>query len=311
MGTLNRAVQGWTTTMKLALSISIFSGFLLTFTQGQQLSDEFCSAVKWKNIRARCCFNMVFTHTEVDLDSSSVTCTPKNKRINSLKKLFTGTAGYSFQMTVAVNWGNAGSSIKSAEIEDAPSTTTTTTTTTTTEAEFVPGDWIIVQHRGQHGNPEDTFVKTFAEYEEGFSVGEESWLGLKQLAELTKEGEWELKVEFTSWGSGETKTATYTRFSVGPAPRYQLRVGKARLGSRMVDALRYSSGAAFSAKDKDQDQWSGNCSKRFGSSGWWFKSCFWSNLNGMNAATGLRRGTGIQWGRTRASSTTMSTRRVA
>ena len=75
-------------------------------------------------------------------------------------------------------------------------------------------------------------------------------------------------MEFTSWGSEQTKTATYTRFSVGPAPRfksgkdnhihlmldiwkrqpsqshlgcrYQLTVGKARLGSRMVDALRYS-----------------------------------------------------------------------
>ena len=29
-------------------------------------------------------------------------------------------------------------------------------------------------------------IRTFAEYEEGFTVGEESWLGLKQLAELTK-----------------------------------------------------------------------------------------------------------------------------
>merc|ERR1712172_59682 len=299
--------------MKLALSVIFFS-LLLALTKGQQLSDEFCSAVKSGKTKARCCFKMVFTHTEVDLDSSSVTCTPKNKKIKSLKKLFAGTSGYSFQMTVAVNMGKTGSTIKSAQIEDAPSTTTTTTTTTATttaETDFVPGDWIVVQHRGQHGNPADTFAKTFAEYEEGFTVGEESWLGLKQLAELTKVGEWELKVEFTSWGSQQTKTATYSRFSVGPAPRYQLTVGKARLGSRMVDALRYSSGAAFSTVDKDQDQWTGNCSKRFGSSGWWFKSCFWSNLNGMNAATGLRRGDGIQWGRTRASSTTISARRVA
>merc|ERR1712037_1002447 len=156
-------VQDWTTVMKLVLSISIFSSLLLSFTQGQQLSDEFCSAVKSGKTRARCCFNMVFTHTTVDLDSSSVTCTPKNKKIKSLKKLFSGTSGYSFQMTVAVNWGNAGSSIKTAEIKDAPLTTTTTTTTTstttttatTTETEFVPGDWIIVQHRGQHDNPED------------------------------------------------------------------------------------------------------------------------------------------------------------
>ena len=29
-------------------------------------------------------------------------------------------------------------------------------------------------------------IRSFAEYEEGFTVGEESWLGLKQLAELTE-----------------------------------------------------------------------------------------------------------------------------
>jgi len=304
--------------MKLALFLACACHFF-ALAKSQELSDEFCSAVKSGKTKARCCFNMVFTHTEVDLASSSVTCTPKNKKIKSLKKLFSGTSGYSFQMTLAVNMGKTGSSIKSAEIKDAPITTTTTTTTTTTSTtaktttttEFVPGEWIVVQHRGQHGNPADTFAKTFAEYEAGFTVGEEFWLGLRKLAELTQEGDWELKVELSSWGKLGGKTATYSDFSVGPAPRYQLNVGKARMGSRMVDALRYSSGAAFSAKDKDQDQWTGNCSKRFGSAGWWFKSCFWSNLNGMNAATGLRRGTGIQWGRLRASATTLSIRRVA
>merc|ERR1712107_359622 len=143
--------------------------------------------------------------------------------------------------------GKTGSSIKSAEIKDAPITTATTTTTTTTTTsttaktttttEFVPGDWIVVQHRGQHGNLADTFAKTFAEYEAGFTVGEEFWLGLKKLAELTQEGEWELKVELSSWGKPGGKTATYSDFSVGPAPRYQLNVGKARMGSRLVDAL--------------------------------------------------------------------------
>ena len=29
-------------------------------------------------------------------------------------------------------------------------------------------------------------VRPFADYEDGFTVGEESWLGLKKLAELTK-----------------------------------------------------------------------------------------------------------------------------
>merc|ERR1719209_2338667 len=187
--------------MKLALFLAC-ACHLFALAKSKQLSDEFCSAVKSGKTKARCCFNMVFTHTEVDLASSSVTCTPKNKKIKSLKKLFPGTSGYSFQMTLVVNMGKTGSSIKSAEIKDAPITTTKTTTTT----EFVPGEWILVQPRGQHGNPADTFAKTFAEYEEGFTVGEEFWLGLKQLAELTQEGEWELKVELSSWGKLGGKT---------------------------------------------------------------------------------------------------------
>merc|ERR1719209_2465551 len=139
--------------MKLALFLAC-ACHLFALAKSKQLSDEFCSAVKSGKTKARCCFNMVFTHTEVDLASSSVTCTPKNKKIKSLKKLFPGASGYSFQMTLAVNMGKTGSSIKSAEIKDAPITTTTTTTTTSTTArttttEFVPGDWIVVQHRGQ------------------------------------------------------------------------------------------------------------------------------------------------------------------
>ena len=37
-----------------------------------------------------------------------------------------------------------------------------------------------------HDQRMKAMIRTFAEYEEGFTVGEESWLGLKQLAELTK-----------------------------------------------------------------------------------------------------------------------------
>ena len=37
----------------------------------------------------------------------------------------------------------------------------------------------------------------------------------------------------------------------------------------------------FSAKDRDLDTWSSDCSVRFASnSGWWFKACSTSNLNG-------------------------------
>ena len=49
----------------------------------------------------------------------------------------------------------------------------------------------------------------------------------------TQEGKWELKVEFTSWASQETKTAIYSGFSVGPPPRFKSRKGTNHL---MLDA---------------------------------------------------------------------------
>ena len=45
----------------------------------------------------------------------------------------------------------------------------------------------------------------------------------------------------------------------------------------------YLHGSAFSTKDVDNDEHSVSCASHY-SSGWWFKSCFWSpiNPNGIN-----------------------------
>ena len=46
--------------------------------------------------------------------------------------------------------------------------------------------------------------------------------------------------------------------------------------------LDHHNGLAFSAPDKDQDRWNGNCAA-LKQAGWWFKGCHHVNLNGKMA----------------------------
>ena len=49
----------------------------------------------------------------------------------------------------------------------------------------------------------------------------------------------------------------------------------------------------FTTKDNDNDQYSGgNCAISF-KSGWWYKNCFYSNLNGRYGDD--RNSKGINW----------------
>merc|ERR1712130_730113 len=128
----------------------------------------------------------------------------------------------------------------------APSTASTTviqTSTTTEEASttFQPGEWVLIQSRSQNGNPVDMFAKSWNEYVDGFSAGDESWIGLDTIHHLTTDGRWELTV-----GDYDYSTST------------------------LGDGLKYHSGAAFSTPDMDQDNSAGNCAHRFGEGGWWF-----------------------------------------
>ena len=48
------------------------------------------------------------------------------------------------------------------------------------------------------------------------------------------------------------------------------------------DSLDHHRGAAFSTKDRDNDNWNGgSCATKHGKGGWWYNGCLHSNLNGL------------------------------
>ncbi|VDI68646.1 Hypothetical predicted protein [Mytilus galloprovincialis] len=76
------------------------------------------------------------------------------------------------------------------------------------------------------------------------------------------------------------------------------------------DSLDYHNGQAFTTKDKDNDPWkassyNNNCGI-FRQGAWWYKTCAYSNLNGLYIEGGQENNIkGIVWDRWKASQYSM------
>ena len=138
------------------------------------------------------------------------------------------------------------------------------------------GGWIVIQR-----NKKDSLVnfnKNWADYEEGFGdLNTEFWYGLENIQFLTKNGTWEMRVDYQR----NDKTWSYyhyNQFSVGNASEeYPLTVGG--FTGVGTDWLSYHNGMKFSTLDNDNDNTSTDCAVSY-KSGWWYNSgCFHININ--------------------------------
>ena len=66
--------------------------------------------------------------------------------------------------------------------------------------------------------------------------------------------------------------------------------------SAQGESWNYHSGMAFTTFDNDNDNSGGNCAESY-KGGWWYNSCYHSNLNGLNLGAGSSHSawTGIVW----------------
>ena len=157
------------------------------------------------------------------------------------------------------------------------------------------GGWIVIQRRVD--NTTD-FYRNCAEYKNGFgSLETNFWLGLERIHLLTHEGPHELLVTMSDHSDKEA-VSKYKHFSVAnEASGYQLHIRDYVFDtSDGGDALTLHHRSKFSAYDCDQDSSDENCAVEH-RGGWWYRSCFESNLNGRYYNDGMSNSEedGIIW----------------
>ncbi|CAK8684678.1 unnamed protein product [Clavelina lepadiformis] len=162
--------------------------------------------------------------------------------------------------------------------------------------------WTIFQRRFDGSV---NFQRTWDEYKIGFGENEgEFWLGLEAVHRLTRNGKCDLRVELQNFDNSHY-WAQYSSFSVdSEADLYRLHVGG--YTGNATDALTSKhNNQPFTTMDRDNDSWSRNCAYQNGgiSGGWWFKSCYISQLNAIYGQSGL-----LYWNRSRRKATTMKFR---
>ncbi|GAB1598434.1 fibrinogen-like protein 1 [Argonauta hians] len=145
--------------------------------------------------------------------------------------------------------------------------------------ELEPEDsgWTIIQRR-QDGS--ENFTRKWNDYAFGFgNVNSEYYFGNENIHKMTKNSEYTLRIELSDWENG-TAYAQYTSFHIDDEKdNYKLHVSD--YNGTAGDALnKYHNGMMFSTIDKDNDEWEEHCALK-DRSGWWFRACSFSSLNGL------------------------------
>ncbi|XP_033645293.1 ficolin-1-like [Asterias rubens] len=156
------------------------------------------------------------------------------------------------------------------------------------------GGWTVFQRR-QDGSVD--FYRDFSDYSHGFGdLNGEFWLGNTNVHQLTAQGVWELRIDLSDFESN-TAFAVYESFSIAnESDKYRLTVESYSPTSTTGDSLNYHNNLQFSTRDFDNDGLSNsNCAEQH-RGGWWYNTCFASNLNGeYHQDPNTELGNGIIW----------------
>ncbi|RUS91589.1 hypothetical protein EGW08_000704 [Elysia chlorotica] len=123
-----------------------------------------------------------------------------------------------------------------------------------------------------------SFNRGWSEYKQGFgNPYAELWAGNEFIHLISSQKKYALRIDFWDW-DGEQYFAEYSQFYVeSEKDHYRLFVGG--FTGSAGDSLSYHNMMAFSTEDVDNDLHERHCAAE-NKSGWWYSSCFYSQLNG-------------------------------
>ncbi|CAL4097618.1 unnamed protein product [Meganyctiphanes norvegica] len=147
------------------------------------------------------------------------------------------------------------------------------------------GGWTAINRRDEHYDEPIDFQRTFEEYAAGFGdINFDFYIGNEIVHSLTDATMNELWVDIEDI-DGVTGYAHYQFFHVGPRDAHELFEPPYQMvcsfyEGTIGEGLGYHNGMGFTTFDSDNDEDSCNCAEVCGS-GWWYKHCATSNLNGL------------------------------
>ncbi|KAM8714704.1 hypothetical protein ACLKA7_001114 [Drosophila subpalustris] len=160
------------------------------------------------------------------------------------------------------------------------------------DSELVDSGWTVIQRRQ---DASVSFERNWSDYRKGFGDMQGSFfIGLEKLYLITNERPHELYVHLKSF-ENETRFARYDHFQIGDeSESYKLKsIGKYS-GDAGDSFSNFHNNMKFSTFDQDNDESTFNCAAEW-LSGWWFKNCAYSNLNGLYRDDVLNLQNGIKW----------------
>ena len=152
------------------------------------------------------------------------------------------------------------------------------------------GGWTVFQRRVD-GSVD--FYRRWTDYQQGFGIlSGEFWLGLDKIHRLTPTAT-QLRIDMQDF-EGNSRYAQYSSFSVGDSvSKYTLSVSG--YSGTAGDSLAYHNGHKFTTRDQDNDVYGANCAQQY-KGAWWYRSCHYSNLNGLYYRDSHTTfGNGVKW----------------